>query len=122
MIASQSQVPSAQFFPASFKLKKRKEFAQHQHKSSKITVDVVLVSYKKNHFNHGRLGLVLTRKNGSSVERNLCKRRVRELFRRSAIRTKPYDIVVRIRGELSKVNWELLQTAFRQLEERLDPI
>lgn len=109
----------SQSLPSCYKIKTSKEFSRHQQKSYKFNIDPLLFSYRHNGLRHARLGLVLTRKNGSAVERNLCKRRLRELFRKSVLRELSFDIVVRVRGELSKVTWEVLKNAWDILEAKI---
>ncbi len=67
-----------------------------------------------------RLGMVLTRKNGSSVERNLCKRRTREIFRK--IRWPEFlivDLVVRVKGLLKTVEFQDISEAFSMLYQKI---
>lgn len=66
-----------------------------------------------------RLGITVPARFGSSVERNLFKRRVREAFRRSSLRTKSnIDINVRPQKTLP-VSFSSIVSFFNQFERSL---
>jgi ribonuclease P protein component len=64
-----------------------------------------------------RLGVAATRKMGVAVVRNRAKRRIRELFRRSALPS-GLDLVVVARRELADAPWPALQSEFDALVAR----
>jgi ribonuclease P protein component len=61
-----------------------------------------------------RLGITVTRKIGSAVVRNRCKRRLREIFRRrdrSAMNSPGFDLVINVRPDMLKADYDRLQEA-----------
>lgn len=61
-----------------------------------------------------RLGIAASKKLGGAVERNLAKRRMREVFRTAALST-PLDIVVIPRRELLSAPFESVRREFATL-------
>lgn len=67
-----------------------------------------------------RLGLVASRRIGNAVMRNRCKRRIRELFRRSRVEIAgPVDIVVVARRALATAAWADVEEAWQGLLKRI---
>ncbi len=61
-----------------------------------------------------RLGITVTRKIGSAVVRNRCKRRLREIFRlrdRAALNSGGFDLVINVRSEMLKADYEQLRAS-----------
>ncbi len=61
-----------------------------------------------------RLGITVTRKIGSAVVRNRCKRRLREIFRlrdRKAMNSTGFDLVINVRSEMLKADHQQLEGA-----------
>jgi ribonuclease P protein component len=65
-----------------------------------------------------RLGVTVTRKTGSAVIRNRCKRRLREVFRlrdRGPLSGTGYDLVINVRSRMIETSHEELQRAFASM-------
>lgn len=65
-----------------------------------------------------RLGITITKKTGSSVVRNRLRRRIRELFRRTAPFPAPVDLVVNVRPGAEKTPFRDLAEDFARLVRR----
>ncbi len=65
-----------------------------------------------------RLGVTITKKTGSAVVRNRLRRRLRELFRRSAPFASAVDVVVNVRPGAERTPFEELARDFERLTRR----
>ncbi len=62
-----------------------------------------------------RLGVTVTRKIGSAVVRNRCKRRLREIFRqrdRAALDSVGFDLVINVKPEMLAMDHRQLEAVF----------
>lgn len=74
--------------------------------------------FLKNETSQQRLGITVTRKIGSAVVRNRCKRRLREIFRlrdREALSSTGYDLVINVRSGMIEAEYRELQAAFMNI-------
>lgn len=62
-----------------------------------------------------RLGVTITKKTGSAVVRNRLRRKLRELFRRSAGFREPVDVVVNVRAGAEEIDFAELSRDFGKL-------
>jgi ribonuclease P protein component len=88
------------------RIRKRWEFVRLQrgHRGRKTAHFVVIVSPSQQA--EGRLGITVSRKVGSSVERNHVKRRVREFFRQYRHELQPaHDLLVIARTGAEKLSY-----------------
>ena len=84
----------AQRFRAANRLKKRYEFRQVQLSGRRIHTPHFLIVVQPNALSTTRLGITVTKKVGSAVQRNRIKRVVREVFRRNrALFPASHDVV-----------------------------
>lgn len=78
-----------------------------------------------NDLDHPRLAIALNRKTGSSVIRNLAKRRIREFFRRHQHELGGYDYFFysgRDLRTLTKTQWqEILEQTFEKIQPNTSP-
>ena len=74
-----------------------------------------------------RYGITVTRKIGSAVIRNRCKRRLREVIRKYESRNSHlaydsclggFDLVINVKAGLEKVDFNQLELAFSQVMDR----
>jgi ribonuclease P protein component len=68
-------------FPKAWRLLKSPEFLAVFDRKCSVADDLLVVYVAPNELPHPRLGLVVSRKVGPAVTRNLWKRRLREVFR-----------------------------------------
>ena len=72
-----------------------------------------------------RLGITVTRKVGKAVLRNLCKRRIRALFRHYHAEvpvSAGYDLVINAKTELATAQYSLVEAAFQQTMRRFQAV
>lgn len=70
-----------------------------------------------------RLGMVVTRKVGSAVERNRIKRRIREAFRKMAHRLPVVDLVIRPNAACKEAPEEMIaQSIEKAVKEALESV
>lgn len=86
-------------FPKSERLVIQKDFQFMKTESFRIREDSVLMVYKKSRIENlqfNRLGLIVSKKNGNAVRRNKIKRALRELYRKSELKTHaaPFDFLL----------------------------
>ena len=68
--------------------------------------------------NNPRLGFIVSRKYGNSVERNLFKRRCRYAFYQLIKKEFPYSIVIKPKRQ--KINWSIIKKSFETLYEQIN--
>lgn len=73
-------------FPKSLRLRRRGEFVQLGKKGRIFSAGRCFAQWLRTDLDRIRLGLTVPARTGSSVERNLFKRRAREAFRLSSLR------------------------------------
>jgi ribonuclease P protein component len=103
-------------FPSKFRLKKRRDFAQVQRYGRSMALDKIVIQWKRSSNDHTRLGLTVSSRFGSAVERNLFRRRAKEAFRVSTLKAVPgLDLNVKPRGA-GPVTYQEFCQAFQKIE------
>jgi ribonuclease P protein component len=77
-------------FKRNFRLLSENDFRNFP-KKPLLSSDVFLVLSKSQNLKNGRLGFAISKKIGNAVIRNYTKRHFREFFRKSKLKTLPYD-------------------------------
>ena len=107
----------ADFRPAE-RIRRRAEFLQVYEHGIKVQSRYCTVFALRTDRSPGRLGIAATRKLGGSVQRNLAKRLIREVFRRNKI-AGGFDVVVVPRRELLDATLTVLEADYRSAVERV---
>jgi ribonuclease P protein component len=107
----------ADFRPAE-RIRRRAEFLQVYEHGIKVQSRYCTVFALRTDGSRGRLGIAATRKLGGSVQRNLAKRLIREVFRRNKI-AGGFDVVVVPRRELLDATLTVLEADYRSAVERV---
>jgi len=107
----------ADFRPAE-RIRRRAEFLQVYEHGIKVQSRYCTLFALRRDGSRGRLGIAATRKLGGSVQRNLAKRLIREVFRRNKI-AGGFDVVVVPRRELLDATLTVLETDYRSAIERV---
>lgn len=86
-------------FPKLERLVTQKDFQFMKTESFRMREDSVLMVYKRSRIENlqfNRLGLIVSKKNGNAVRRNKIKRALRELYRKSELKTfdGPFDFLL----------------------------
>jgi ribonuclease P protein component len=68
-------------FPKSCRLRKRREYLALAHRATVFRGSVLVISWQRSELPATRLGITVTKKYGSAVQRNRFKRLVKESFR-----------------------------------------
>ena len=68
--------------------------------------------------NNPRLGFIVSRKYGNSVERNLFKRRCRYAFYQLIKKEFPYSIIIKPKKQ--KINWSIIKKSFESVYEQIN--
>ena len=94
--------------PQTQRLRKRADFQRIYRNGIRIVGRFVVLFVETGPLAKGRLGITASRKMGSAVTRNRCKRRIRELFRvnRSLLPVDKIDMVVNARRGCAEVSWQ----------------
>lgn len=93
-------------FNKEFRLLKPKDFQYLRRGASRVDTPFLRFYFKKSkdkNLGHARLGLSISKKSGNAVHRNFIKRRVREVFRTSFLRSSSLDILVIASPRLKKL-------------------
>lgn len=99
-----------------FHLKKRRDFAYVQRGGRYFSSEKIVIQWVRSSKGHARLGLTVPCRYGSSVERNLFRRRAREAFRISPLKVFPgIDLNVKPRGT-GPVSYDEFCRAFQRFE------
>jgi ribonuclease P protein component len=107
--------PSPEAFPRSLRIRARREYKRTYADGKKRHGRYAVVFFLANGTPDGRLGVTATKKAGGAVARNLLKRRVREIFRRSSCRASGRDVVVNLKREAAGVSFEALREDLTRL-------
>lgn len=103
-----------QTFPPSARLRRRSEFTGVFDRGVKRHGQLMSVCVQAMGERPARLGIAASKKVGGAVERNLAKRRLREVFRRLDLPA-GLEIVVMPRQSLLKAPWAAVRQEFEQL-------
>ena len=107
----------ADFRPAE-RIRRRPEFLQVYEHGIKVQSRYCTLFALRTDGSCGRLGIAATRKLGGSVQRNLAKRLIREVFRRNKI-AGGFDVVVVPRRELLDATLTVLEADYRSAIDRV---
>jgi len=107
----------ADFRPAE-RIRRRAEFLQVYEHGIKVQSRYCTLFALRTDGSRGRLGIAATRKLGGSVQRNLAKRLIREVFRRNKI-AGGFDVVVVPRRELLDATLTILEADYRSAIDRV---
>ena len=111
-----------QRFRRSDRLKKRYEFRQVQLNGRRIHTAHFLIVVQPNASPTTRLGITVTKKVGSAVQRNRIKRVVREVFRRNRGLFPPnHDVVFIAKRGSDDIDYESLLKELRGAARKLRP-
>jgi ribonuclease P protein component len=107
-------------FPASHRLRRRPEIRHVYDMGRKVPGRLAVVFSRPSAGPSTRLGVTVTRKAGSAVIRNLLRRRVREIFRRSAAvgAATPFDVVVNVSPQGAEAPFAELRDELERLLAR----
>lgn len=83
-------------FLKKFRLRKKKEFIRVIHQHLSLKGNYMLVDYCFSKATNPKLGISVSTKYGSSPERNLFKRRLREAFRKN-LSSYPHNLEINVR-------------------------
>ncbi|MDD4570445.1 MAG: ribonuclease P protein component [Tepidanaerobacteraceae bacterium] len=101
------------------RLTKNLEFKNVYRAGRRWTSPFFTMYIKKNHLNHSRLGVSVSKKVGKSVVRNKIKRRVKEIFRINIDSIKKgWDIVISARPAASSLEYKKIEKEMKTLLKR----
>ncbi len=104
------------------RLRKRYEFRQVQLKGRRIHTRRFLIVVEPNQSPNTRLGITVTKKVGTAVQRNRIKRVVREAFRRNrALFPRGHDVVFIAKRDAVGVDYDSLLSELRGAASKLRP-
>lgn len=104
------------------RLRKRYEYRQAQLQGRRIHTEHFLIIVQPNASSNTRLGITVTKKVGSAVQRNRIKRIVREVFRRNrALFPTGHDVVLIAKRNAVGLSYESLRGELRGAARKLRP-
>ena len=104
------------------RLKKRYEFRQAQLRGRRIHTPHFLIVVLPNALQNTRLGITVTKKVGTAVQRNRIKRVVREVFRRNRpLFPGSHDIVFIAKRGSTGIDYESLLNELQRSAKKLGP-
>ncbi len=96
-------------------LKSNRDFGKVYVKGKYVAERLVVVHYLPNRLEYSRIGFSVSKKIGKSVQRNLIKRRLREILRKLYPQIKPgFDIIISARNGTESALFENLEKSTRQ--------
>ena len=103
-------------FPRLLRVRKSVEFRRVYDGGSKIVRRGFVLFYLPNGTTEHRLGITVTKRIGNAAVRNLCKRRIREAFRRNRrdLGTEGVDCVIHARAPLGSLTGREVEQEFRR--------
>ena len=112
----------AQRFVRADRLKKRYEFRQVQLSGRRIHTPHFLIVVQPNALHNTRLGITVTKKVGTAVQRNRIKRVVREVFRRNRqLFPASHDVVFIAKRGTHGIDYDSLLGELRRAARKLQP-
>ena len=113
---------SAQRFSHADRLKKRYEFRRVQLSGRRIHTPHFLIVVQPNALDNTRLGITVTKKVGTAVQRNRIKRVVREVYRRNrTLFPASHDVVFIAKREARGIDYDSLLGELRRAARKLRP-
>lgn len=107
-------------FPKSRRLRARHEFLRAKARGRKVHTEHLIALALPSASGESRLGITVSGKVGNSVERNLVKRRLREIFRRGSDVLPPaVDLVLIAKTGAPEISQAALQAEFLEIARRL---
>jgi ribonuclease P protein component len=107
-------------FTKAERLLKRREYRHVYDQGQRHHFPLFTIFVLKNAQPTSRLGVTVTKRIGSAVVRNRCKRLVRESFRRHTWRlTSPVDIVVNVKQPMAQATYQQVERQFLELIGKL---
>jgi ribonuclease P protein component len=104
------------------RLKKRYEFRQAQLSGRRIHTSHFLIVVQPNALQKTRLGITVTKKVGTAVQRNRIKRVVREVFRRNrSLFPASHDLVFIAKRGAADIGYESLLSQLQRAAQKLRP-
>jgi ribonuclease P protein component len=104
------------------RVKKRYEFRQAQLSGRRIHTPHFLIVVQPNALRNTRLGITVTKKVGSAVERNRVKRVVREVFRRNRqLFPLSHDLVFIAKRGATDIDYRSLLSELQRAAKKLQP-
>lgn len=109
-------------FGRAARLRSRAEFSAVQTGGRRAPGRYLTLLGRPNALGRDRLGIIASKRVGNAVDRNLAKRRVREVFRRSAARSAKaadFDLVVIVRRDLLRAPFPAVAADFQAALHKL---
>lgn len=104
------------------RMKKRYEFRQVQLNGRRIHTPHFLVVVQPNALHNTRLGITVTKKVGTAVQRNRIKRVVREVFRRNRrLFPAAHDVVFIAKRNATSIDYDGLVSELERAARKLRP-
>jgi len=104
------------------RLKKRYEFRQAQLSGRRIHTPHFLIVVQPNALQNTRLGITVTKKVGTAVQRNRIKRVVREVFRRNRqLFPASHDLVFIAKRDATGIDYSSLLSELQRAAKKLRP-
>jgi len=107
-------------------LRNSQQFRRVYEQGHKIHTPFFSAFFLRNDAGERRYGITVTRKIGGAVVRNRCKRRLREIVRKhelcqscSASAYNGFDLVLNVKSELAKADFDRLQESFARLMKKV---
>ena len=98
-------------YPKEARLRKRHDFLRLRKFSKKFTGNSVIIRYREAEGLTPRLGITPKKNHGKAHDRNLFKRRIREVFRLHLLPTMPpIDINVCPKGYVKNISFDMIRT------------
>lgn len=102
------------------RLLKRREFRHVYDQGQRFQFPLFTAFVLKNAQETNRLGVTVTKRIGSAVVRNRCKRLLREVFRRNKWQIPSHlDIVVNVKQPMAEATYREVENQFLSLIEKL---